>query len=230
MSHTWGLVPLNNLAQAKSRLEPVLGSDGRRALMLAMAEDVLSALCAVAGIERVLLVSSEPEAGTLLRDWPIEVFYCADHEGLNHELEQAVAYAASQGAERVLIVHADLPWLQPGTLQRFIANCPSGAICAASCKLGSGTNGLLLPLPLPLPLVFGANSLQRFRDAAAAAGLGLRVVEDQRLSLDIDSPADFDQLRAAQAGGLLPGAKTHRLLASMGHSAGGKVGETCNFV
>lgn len=230
MSHTWALVPLNNLAQAKSRLESVLGCAGRRVLMLAMAEDVLSALCAVAGIERVLLVSSEPEAGNLLREWPIEVFYCADHEGLNQELEQAVAYAAAHGAERVLIVHADLPWLQPDTLAHFIAGCPSGAICAASCKLGSGTNALLLPLPLPLPLVFGANSLRRFRDAAATAGLELQVVEDQRLSLDIDSPADLDQLRAAQASGLLPGAKTRMLLASMDRAPGGKVSATCNLV
>jgi 2-phospho-L-lactate guanylyltransferase len=183
--------------------------------MLAMAEDVLAALTAAPGVERILLVSNEPEAGRLLSAWPLEVFYSSDNEGLNRELEHAAAYAASRGAERVLIVHADLPWLSPDALDRFIAGCPDGKVCAASCKLGTGTNALLVPLPLPLPLVFGADSLQGFRDAAAAAGLELQVAEDPHLALDVDNPDDFERLSGAPNAGQLPGPATRRALEQM---------------
>jgi len=215
LGRTWALVPLNNLAKAKSRLDPALKAEDRRALMLAMAEDVLAALDGVAGIERILLVSNEPEAGSLLRDRPLEVFYSADHEGLNRELGHAAAYARAQGADRGLILHADLPWLPPGVLQRFIDGCPAGSVCVAGCKLSSGTNALLAPLPLPLPLVFGVNSLQGFREAAAAHGLDLCVIANERLSLDIDSPADLDSLLAEPGSTLEPGAATSKLLLRM---------------
>lgn len=220
-SRTWALVPLNSLAKAKSRLEPALNSEDRRALMLAMAEDVIAALGGVAGIERILLVSNEPEAGSLLRDRPMEVFYSADHEGLNRELEHAAAYAASQGAERVLIVHADLPWLTPEVLHNFMADCPTDSVCVAACKLNSGTNALLASLPLPLPLVFGVDSLQGFRTGADALGLDLRVIADPRLSLDIDSPADLAGLLNKPDPALQPGAATRGVLDRMrGHDTG----------
>lgn len=219
MSQSWALVPLNNLDQAKSRLGPALDCAGRRDLVLAMAEDALSALVAVDGIERILLVSNEPEAGTLLREWPIEVFYSADHEGLNQELEQAAAYAAAQGADRIMILHADLPWLTPAALTRFIADCPRDSLRAARCKLGTGTNALLTPLPLPLPLVFGPGSLQRFSEDAAAGGLDLRIVNDRRLAFDIDSPEDLQQLLETSPGGLAPATKTDRVLERIRHFA-----------
>jgi len=215
LGRIWALVPLNNLAKAKSRLDPALTADDRRTLMLAMAEDVLAALGGVAGIERILLVSNEPEAGSLLRDRPLEVFYSADHEGLNRELEDAAAYALAQGADRVLILHADLPWLTAGVLRNFIDGCPANSICIAGCKLASGTNALLAPLPLPLSLVFGVNSLQGFRDAAAARSLDLRVIANERLSRDIDSPADLESLLAESGSRLQPGTATRKLLLRM---------------
>ena len=200
MNRLWALVPLNNLARAKSRLGTALDADDRRALVLAMAEDALSALARVDRIERIVLVSSEPEAGRLLNKAPFEVFYSADHEGLNEELAQAAAYAKARGAGSALIVHADLPWLNARSVERFIAACPAGSIGAARCKVGTGTNALLTPLPLPLPLVFGPDSLRKFSGEAAAKGLDLRVVDERRLAMDIDSPQDLQYLLARPAG------------------------------
>lgn len=209
---TWALVPLKNLAQAKSRLSPAADPATRRELVLAMAEDVLSVLGQVEGIERILLVSNEPEAGSLLRHPGLDVFYSSDHEGLNLELEQAAAHAANGGAERVLILHADLPWLSRGSLQRFIDNCPEDAVCIARDKIGTGTNAVLAPLPLPLPLVFGVESLPKFRAEAAARDLGLQVADDPHLAQDIDRPADFERLLGEQPAGEPPGDSTLHLI------------------
>lgn len=212
MNRLWALVPLNNLARATARLGTALAADDRRALVLAMAEDALSALAGVRRIERIVLVSSEPEAGRLLHNAPIDVFYSAVHEGLNEELEQAAAYAKARGATGALIVHADLPWLNSRALERFIAACPAESIGAARCKLGTGTNALLTPLPLPLPLVFGPYSLRKFSGEAAAKGLNLRVVDERRLSMDIDSLQDLQYLLARPAGGLAAAATTGTML------------------
>lgn len=228
----WALVPLKNLAQAKSRLAPAVDPETRRALVLAMAEDVLATLDRVAVIERILLVSNEPEAGSLLRhdgrsierSGSPEVFYSSDQEGLNRELEQAAVYAATQGAERVLILHADLPWLHPATLERFIGRCPADAACVARDKIGTGTNALLAPLPLPLPLVFGVESLPKFRAEAAARNVELLVIDDTELAQDIDRPEDFQRLLTEQAAGIPPGPSTRRYLGQRSHRRAERTG------
>ena len=212
MSNTWALLPLKDLAKAKGRLAPMLDPVGRRTLLLAMAEDVLAALSAVRGIDRILLVSNEPEAGNLLPHPHLEIFYSAAEEGLNRELEQAAALAARRGADRVLILHADLPYVTARALERFLAACTPGSLCAAACKLGTGTNALLAPLPLPIPLVFGANSLRKFGDLAEARGYELNVIHDPNLAMDIDSPDDFTHHLCAKQPGLRTGPSTRKAL------------------
>jgi len=215
MSNTWALLPLKSLAKAKGRLAPILDPVGRRTLLLAMAQDVLAALSEVRSIDRILLVSNEPEAGNLLRNPQLEIFYSAAEEGLNRELEQAAALAARRGADRVLILHADLPYVTTRALERFLAACPAGGMCAAACKLGTGTNALLAPLPLPIPLAFGANSLRKFGDLAEARGYELNVINDPNLSVDIDSPEDFTQHLGARKTRLRVGPSTRNALKAL---------------
>jgi 2-phospho-L-lactate/phosphoenolpyruvate guanylyltransferase len=212
MSGTWALVPLKRLDRAKRRLAPALPEEERGRLVLAMVADVLAALDGVPGIERILLVSSEPEAGSLLARGNFDVFYSAQSEGMNRELEQAAAYASSRGAQRVLIVHGDLPYLTAAAIRKFLAASPPDGMQAAACKWGTGTNILLTPVPLRVPLVFGRHSLRRFRQLAESAGLRLDVVQQPRLAGDIDDLADFERLCAPARGGPRPGSATRAFL------------------
>ncbi|MEJ8569766.1 2-phospho-L-lactate guanylyltransferase [Elongatibacter sediminis] len=209
---TWALVPLKNLAQAKARLAPRANAALRRALVLAMADDVLAALTGVDCIERVVLVSNEPEAGRLLHEQRLDVFYTSDHEGLNSELEEATAYAAAQGADRVLIIHADLPWLTAESLDAFVSQCPEETVCVARDKIGTGTNAVLSPLPLPVPLVFGQESLPAFQANGRKLGVDIQVTDDPALAEDIDHPDDFTKLVSEQEAGRSPGPATAQLL------------------
>lgn len=212
MSGTWALVPLKRLDRAKRRLAPALPEEKRGRLVLAMVADVLAALDGVRDIERILLVSSEPEAGSLLARGNFDVFYSAQSEGMNRELEQAAAYASSQGAQRVLIVHGDLPYLTAPAIRKFLAAAPPDGMQAAACKWGTGTNILLTPVPLRVPLVFGRHSLRRFRHMAEGAGQRLDVVRDPRLAADVDDLADFERLCAPARGGPRPGGATRAFL------------------
>jgi 2-phospho-L-lactate guanylyltransferase len=223
MSGTWALVPFKRLDRAKRRLAPLLPEEARGRLSLAMVADVLAALAEVEDIERILLVSSEPEAGGLVARGNFEVFYSAQSEGMNRELEQAAAYASSQGAQRVLIVHGDLPYLTAQAIRKFLAAAPPDGMQAAACKLGSGTNILLTPVPLRAPLVFGRHSLRRFRQLAEDGGLRLDIVRDPRLAADIDDPADFERLCTPARGGPRPGRATRAFLAQYAPGPASKV-------
>jgi 2-phospho-L-lactate guanylyltransferase len=212
MSGTWALVPLKRLDRAKRRLARALPEEERGRLVLAMVTDVLAALDGVRDIERILLVSSEPEAGSLLARGNFDVFYSAQSEGMNRELEQAAAYAASREAQRVLIVHGDLPYLTAQAIAKFLAGAPPDGMRAAACKLGTGTNILLAPVPLRIPLVFGRHSLRRFRQLAEDAAQELDVVREPRLAADVDDPADFERLCAPARGDPRPGPATRAFL------------------
>lgn len=212
MSGTWALVALKRLDRAKRRLAPGLPEEERGRLVLAMVTDVLAALDGVRDIERILLVSSEPEAGSLLARGNFDVFYSAQSEGMNRELEQAAAYASSRGAQQVLIVHGDLPYLTAPVIGKFLATAPPEGMQAAACKWGTGTNLLMTPVPLRVPLVFGRHSLRRFRQLAESAGQRLDVVRDPRLAADVDDLADFERLCAPARGGPRPGRATRAFL------------------
>ncbi|MND01141.1 2-phospho-L-lactate guanylyltransferase [compost metagenome] len=64
--------------------------------------------------------------------------------------------------------------------------------------------------------MFGANSLQRFRDLAGANGYELHVIHDPNLSVDIDSPEDFNDHLCKRRPGLRPGASTRKVLQHIG--------------
>jgi 2-phospho-L-lactate guanylyltransferase len=202
MNGLWALVPLKRLTEAKQRLAPAIGPEARKELMLSMAADVLAALVQLEVLERVLLVSEDPAAEQLALDAGVEWFRVTPGSGLNSDLECAAVYAGEQGATQVLIVHADLPFLQPAQLRDFIANRPDQTTRLAVCKAGTGTNLLLAPLPLSFPLVFGSLSLSRFRHLL---GETADVVRDSALSMDIDNPEDLDFLLAREHGSAAPG-------------------------
>jgi 2-phospho-L-lactate guanylyltransferase len=201
----WALVPLKRLTEAKQRLAPILEPAPRMELMLSMAMDVLATLVQIEAVERVLIVSEDPAAERLAQDAGVEWFQVPPGGGLNSDLELAAAFAQEHGTGQVLIVHADLPFLRPAQLRRFIANRSGKITRLAECKAGTGTNLLLTPLPLTFPLVFGSNSLTRFQ---RLLGKAAKVVRNSDLSMDIDNPEDLDCLLMHEASGSPPGPMT----------------------
>ncbi|MGA7264466.1 MAG: hypothetical protein WA709_31550, partial [Stellaceae bacterium] len=61
----WAVVPVKELDRAKERLAQVLPPDRRRALMLAMLEDVLTALAATPGLGGLAVVTVDAAARRL---------------------------------------------------------------------------------------------------------------------------------------------------------------------
>ena len=106
----WAIVPVKTFDKAKQRLANVLSEEERRALMLAMARDVLTCLSTSQQLDGILIVSRAPEADALAQTFGTERF--AEHPGANlpQSLTQATKHLVDHfNAQGVMVVPADVP-------------------------------------------------------------------------------------------------------------------------
>ncbi|MBK9953866.1 MAG: 2-phospho-L-lactate guanylyltransferase [Rhodocyclaceae bacterium] len=217
MSGIWALVPIKELAEAKTRLAPVLDAAGRRELVLAMARDVLTALAETTAISHVVVVSDIEGIDRLLSVDKVSVFDPRPARGLNDQLERACARARVAGASQVLIAHADLPAITPQAVRTFLdPGLDTRSLRIAANQEGTGTNLLLAFLPLPTPLQFGKDSRLNFEAAAARREIQVEIRRDPLLAADIDEPADLAELARSVTGGGFANKATARWLAEAG--------------
>jgi 2-phospho-L-lactate guanylyltransferase len=192
------IIPVKALALAKGRLSSILTAAERRALVLAMLGDVLAALGAARGVERVGVISADETVLALALALGAEALHDRAPD-LNAALAQAAGHYADAGASAALVLPADVPLLTPGEIERLVATRAgaSGGLIAPSRD--GGTNALLIWPPLALPFLFGQQSLARHQAAAHARALALRTFHTPGLELDVDRPDDL--LLLAEAAG-----------------------------
>lgn len=189
----WAIVPIKTLESAKQRLATVLTPDERRALMLAMARDVLTALVQSQRLRGVLIVSRTPEADALAQAFATERFSERPGSDLPGALTQAADYLTRHlGARGILIVPADVPLITAAEVDSILAEHTAVTILPDDEHVG--TNGLACTPPDSIPLVFNGRSFRPHIDAAFAAGIVPRVVPSPGFALDIDTPDDLRAL------------------------------------
>jgi 2-phospho-L-lactate guanylyltransferase len=193
------IVPIKELANAKTRLAVTLDPAARAALVRRTLRHVLAALDDPAIAARVVVSPDE----TILLD-AAAVGACGlrqDAGGLNAGLALARDWALAHGAEAILIVLGDLPLLaaEDVTALLDLADRPDVAVFAPD-RHGLGTNALLVAPPEALPFAFGEGSLARHRAAALGSGLHTRWYDSPGTALDLDTPADLIALDRLLAG------------------------------
>jgi 2-phospho-L-lactate/phosphoenolpyruvate guanylyltransferase len=216
----WAVVPVKGLAAAKRRLAPLLTPAERGALAAALLADVLAALQDSPAIERVLVVSPDPEALALAEAWGARPVAeplgpaaggprpAGEETGLNLALDHGAMVAAAGGAAALLTLPADLPLVTPADVAAVGAALPPAPSVVLAPTTDGGTGALLRQPPLAIPARFGAASLRAHLQAAASQGAAVRLVWRRNLSLDVDRPADLERLAA-----LPPHGETQALLA-----------------
>ena len=196
----FALIPVKSLATAKSRLAAVLDANERRALVIAMFERVISECGACDRIDRICVVTTDAEITAIAHARGSTVI--AEHEdaGLNGGVSAGLDAARSLGAERVLILPADIPLIDQSELRHILDAAP-GDRCSVivPCHKGSGTNTLLIPSRAGFKPQFGENSFRRHLRQLAALGLRPRILHLAGIAADIDEPADLDAFRARAA-------------------------------
>jgi 2-phospho-L-lactate/phosphoenolpyruvate guanylyltransferase len=186
---TAAILPVKSFGAAKQRLGSLLGSGSRNALAQAMFQDVLASLRKVEGIERIVIVASEPTV-EFAADEQVIVLEDEVQDGQSPAALAGIRSAVASGFERVLLVPGDTPLLAPGELDALLANAPEQVVIVPD-RHGTGTNGLLLQPPEVIEPSFGPDSLQRHVAAAEAAGVTHRVERVPSLVFDVDTSDDL---------------------------------------
>jgi 2-phospho-L-lactate guanylyltransferase len=192
----WAIVPAKPLAKAKSRLATILNPAQRKSLVIAMLGHVLDVLTQVDLLAQILVVSADPEIGALTVAHHTTYYPEIDTPGLNLSLLRTRRYAQAQGAQRILILPADLPLMKPESivsLLRQVEDTPS--IVIVPDYRGCGTNALLLAPPDVIPFDFGDGSFQRHLTWAKSRGVSPVIFHAPDLERDIDVPEDLSLVR-----------------------------------
>ena len=198
---TWAVVPFKGRHGSKRRLAALLDEQERASLGRAMLADVVGALVRCSAVDRVLVVTADPDTArddpkvTWLME-PAVTTPTGEGSGLNAALWWAQGLAVRAGVARLLIVLADLPLLKSGDVERlldvgssggtegpFVGIAPDGAL--------TGTNALLLRPPAILEPRFGRDSFHTHVAWAGERRLPYAIVRRPGLALDIDSPGDL---------------------------------------
>ena len=84
------------------------------------------------------------------------------------------------------MAHADLPQARDLTVVRGF-----GGVTVVPDRRRDGTNVICIPTDCEFRFAYGPGSFTRHRDEAARIGLALRVLTDDALAWDIDTPDDL---------------------------------------
>lgn len=189
------VVALKTLAQSKRRLAAVLNDSQRCDLVEAMAQDVLSCLMAHPEIDTVHAVCGEGWKRSALPEGPLVVWQEAESQG-GGLIAAYEMIAANTVAERLLFIHADLPFLGHEDISAVIAASFDHHAVFSPDLSEAGTNAVLRWRHQSMPLCFGESSFARHRQAAETAKTPWRVVLARGVATDVDEPADLDRLDA----------------------------------
>ncbi|HYL13111.1 MAG TPA: 2-phospho-L-lactate guanylyltransferase [Terriglobales bacterium] len=192
------LVPVKNLQNAKQRLSPVLEEASRVALAQAMLQDVLETLGTwKTRSDEIALVTNDPFASELARHYDFRIIAETANRSETDAIEMATAICRAQGAESTLVIPGDIPLVQAWELDKIFAAAPErGSVLVPSAD-GRGTNAAWRKPAGLFPLRFGNDSFRPHSNAARATGHPCVVLSLSGIALDVDNPADLQQLAAA---------------------------------
>ena len=195
----WAIVPIKTFERAKQRLADVLSEEERRALMLAMARDVLTCLSRCTELTGILIVSRTTEADSLAAAFATERFAESPDADLAQALTQATEHLVAHfSAQGVFVVPADVPGIDPEQVDELIRN--NSGITLLPDAEHKGTNGFICAPPLSIPYVFNGQSFKPHADAAFTAGITPRIVPASEFALDVDLPEDLSAVYQQQPG------------------------------
>jgi 2-phospho-L-lactate guanylyltransferase len=188
----WAIVPVKPLRRGKSRLSGVLSLEARTALNHYLLSKTLETLASVPEIEHSLVVSRDPAALTIAREYGARTVQEQGSPELNVALTRATLVAISHSVQGVIIVPADLPLITKEDVREVVKRGGDPPVVVITPDRHSeGTNALLISPPGLIKYEYGPGSFQRHCKQAKVAGVRLEICERQSVALDIDLPEDL---------------------------------------
>jgi 2-phospho-L-lactate guanylyltransferase len=202
------VIPIKRFERGKTRLRERLSDAERAQLSQSMFERVLNASLGCAELAGALVLTDAPAIARDVRQRGADVLedpaLGADTQltaapRLGLLIDAGFAHLRTQGVGVAVVLMGDLPWVEPADLTALLAALDDADLALAPDLRGECTNALALrfgPATNRFRTAFGApGSLELHTKAARELGLRLRVENNPRLGLDLDTPADLDLLQ-----------------------------------
>ena len=205
------LIPIKDPLRAKTRLARLLSPDERRRLAWVMFEDVSRAAQASLKPDSVVMVTSFEPAIQYARRHGWDVLVEESQSSESASIDWASRTLQERGFDTVMRLPADLPLVQAEDIDALLSiELRAPAAVLVPSRENTGTNAIIRTPPNVFPSRFGPNSLALHREEAKRASVEFIVVNNSRIALDIDEPADLELF--VEVG---RGTETFNLLAEM---------------
>ncbi|HEY3474533.1 MAG TPA: 2-phospho-L-lactate guanylyltransferase [Anaerolineales bacterium] len=192
----WAIVPVKPLRRGKSRLAGTLTEDERTELNRSLLQNTLKTFSDLKEVEEVLVISRDPQALAIARQYGARTVREDGQPELNTALKRATVIAQVYATRGVLVLPADLPLVTRNDVLTLIERAGEPpAVVIAPDRHGNGTNALLISPAGLIEYDFGDDSFHRHCQRAREAGARLEIVDLPTLGLDLDLPEDLDLVR-----------------------------------
>jgi len=189
----FAIVPVKSLSEAKRRLANHLDPEERRALVLAMLDDVLSALGKSRLFSETHVISPDLSLERTARNHRVG-FIRQKGAGLNAAIRQAMRYLARSNFSSVTTVLADLPLAKPSDFTELVRISDQSPRVVLAPSLKGGTNVMLRSPPNLIKTSYGRWSYAKHLRAGQGKNVPVYSVSNPRLSFDVDTMEDLKAL------------------------------------
>jgi 2-phospho-L-lactate/phosphoenolpyruvate guanylyltransferase len=185
----YAIVPVKRIGVSKRRLSKSLSLQERKALTVAMLEDVLKALKA-SQVAQTVVVSNDLSVKSIAEHFGI-LFFRPTRRGLNGAIEEAWGWCTKKGATSVLVLPADVPLVSPRDINNLITLGSYGNTVVLAPSKDLGTNAFLHSAPPLINANFGPASFLKHYNEALSKNVCVKIFCSIGLGLDIDSVIDL---------------------------------------
>ena len=196
------LIPIKGFANAKQRLSALLSEPERALLAETMLRDVLRQTLLARGLASTFVVTGNERVREIASALGAQVIMEEKERGETEAVTFALAAMKRKGIQAALIIPADIPLLRARDIELVLEQAskhdgfsPFALLVPSHDRMG--TNALLLAPPDLIQLRFGHDSFSYHLSQVAAQELPLRVLENERIALDIDEPRDLERFMAS---------------------------------
>ena len=188
----WAVIPVKETTAAKQRLGDAVPAHLRRAFVLAMLEDVLTAVAGARGLAGIVVVSVDEAAGECARRFGARLLTEDARTGHTGAVAAAARTLAGEGATGMLQVPGDIPLVTSNEISTVLAQHrapPSFTIVPSHDDFGS--NLVLVSPPTAVPLTFGDDSFFPHLRTAKNHGIEPQIIRLPGIGRDVDHAEDL---------------------------------------
>ena len=194
MDKIYAIIPVNQFANAKTRLSPFLSPEERKNLLKAMLKDIAITLKPI--VDDIIIISKDAEVLAYAEELELTALVEEDHKSskaskngdegpLNKALKQAMKWCRKK-TRKVIILPSDIPLIGKTNIKLLIDQAKNLDFIIVPSK-GGGTNALIIK-PLSIDMKFGGFSFKKHIEEAPL------VHDSFYMALDVNTTEDLGEI------------------------------------